>query len=290
MRFRVLTFNTFKLGGPVPPERVMDEMLALQPDVLLLQEVFNTPVRVPRFFRSRNAKRLLTRRLGSEFHLRWLGTSGPPGPLGWLTFGRFRDGLMVAARKDRWDFDAETGHRQHILPSPVFGRRGAQVMSLTSKGPERRRVLAANTHLTFGVKESHSDWRIKQADELVRFLSNQESAAEVDAVVLGGDFNAHSEVGGEEREIRTVMFDPATHRLRFRDAFRETEPDAPGYTFELANTLVKGKREASARLDYLFVRPETVKVASASVVLDDPDLDQQHNLSDHYGLLAELEL
>lgn len=290
MRFRVLTFNTFKLGGPVPPERVIERMLALQPDVLLLQEVFNTPVRVPRLFRSRNAKRLLTRRLGPKFHLRWLGTSGPPGPLGWLTFRRFRDGLMVAVRKDRWDFDAETGHRHHTLPSPLFGRRGVQVMSLTSKGPERQRVLAANTHLTYGVKESQSHWRIRQADELVRFLSNQESAAEVDAVVLGGDFNAHSEVGAEEREIRTVMFDETTGHIRFRDAFRETEPDAPGHTFELENTLVKSEREASARLDYLFVRPETVKVASASVVLDDPDPEKEHNLSDHYGVLAELEL
>lgn len=285
MRFRVLTFNTLKLAGRVPPDRVMDRMLALQPDLLLLQEVFNTRLVVPGLFRARNAERLLRRRFEASFHLSTRRTSGPPGFLRQVTFGRFHDGLMIAARKALWDFDREAAHR---LPSPAFAGRWVQAVRLAEKGGARS-LLVANTHLSAGSKDRVHERRVRQAAGLVGFLLEQESSEPPAAVVLGGDFNAHD----NQDEIRTVVLDETTGTSRFRDCFREAEPDQPGFTFSPANTLSSGRVEADARFDYLFVRPtdpEAVAVRSAEVVLDRPDPDTGHNLSDHYGVLAELEI
>lgn len=298
LRFRVLTFNTLKFGGQVPPERVMDRMLELEPDVLLLQEVFNTR-RIKNDFRALNARRLLTRRLEDDYHVVWLGTSGPSGFLRVLTLGRYRDGLMIAARKDRWDFDRRTGH--HTLRLPTVGKynlRGVQAALLVRRGGSQR-VLIANTHLTRGAEETHGEVRREQARALRRFVGDLERSTRADGVVLGGDFNAHesdplirslAESGdagagnapGEEAGLPT-----------FRDAFREAEPAAPGLTFDVANTLVGDRPEGSERIDYLWLRPldpNAFELLSVRVVLDRPDEATGQNLSDHYGVLAELEL
>lgn len=284
LRFRVLTFNTLKFGGEVPPERVMDRMLELEPDVLLLQEVFNTR-RIKT--ESRNARRLLTRRLSEDHHVVWLATSGPSGFLRILTLGRYHDGLMIAARKDRWDLDRRTGYHTLRLPSVgKYNRRGVQAALLIHRGAGRSRVLVANTHLTRGAEETHGDVRREQARALRRFVGDLERTTRADAVVLGGDFNAH-----ETDALIQSLAEPGDLPV-FRDAFREAEPTAPGFTFDVANTLV-GDRPESERIDYLWLRPldpTALKVLSARVVLDEPDAETGENLSDHYGVLAVLEL
>lgn len=290
MRFRVLTFNTLKFGGPVPPERVMDRMLELEPDVILLQEVFNTR-RIRDDFRALDAQRLLTERLEGDFHVAWMATSGPRGVLGFFLGRRFRDGLMIAARKDRWDFGPRRDHHTRLFPAlGRFNVRGTHAVVLTGRGGtgagaeagDAPRVLVANTHLTRGTDAEHVAGRREQATELQRFVAELERETGADGVIVGGDFNAPDG-------------DPVIQELaaQFRDSFREIEPDAPGFTFDVANTLVGERPEGSERIDYLWLRSpgnRALHVHSASVVLDEPDPETGQNLSDHYGLLAELEI
>jgi endonuclease/exonuclease/phosphatase family metal-dependent hydrolase len=102
--------------------------------------------------------------------------------------------------------------------------------------------------------------------------------------VLMGDFNA-----GEGSPAAGVF-----GAAGFLDAFRAANPDAPGFT--VWQRVETPDRMARRRVDYVFVIPgEEVpgRVLSSRVVLDHPRALGNGAVlwpSDHYGVLAELEV
>jgi len=98
-----------------------------------------------------------------------------------------------------------------------------------------------------------------------------------------GDFNASEDL-------------PALASLKraFTDAFRAVNPDAPGFT-DLQQTGAAAPT-VSQRYDYIFVVPGALgpgAVVSSRLVLNTPRRYADGSVlwpSDHYGVLAELEL
>ncbi len=100
-----------------------------------------------------------------------------------------------------------------------------------------------------------------------------------------GDFNAT-----EDSPAITVL----TQEAELTDAFRTANPTAPGPT--VWQQVYASVPTVRRRVDYVFLAPGTAvpwRVLSSRVVLDAPGhLPDGRPLwpSDHYGVLAELEL
>ncbi len=301
-RFTALTYNLYKLGSPVAPETVLDQVLDLEPDLAGFQEVFNTRLALPFLEPARNARKLLERRLAAAGYVtRWLPTGGL-GHWSVLLGGRFQDGLLVAAKGERWELDPERDYLPTILGQHGFDRRGLQCLLVRARAKDGPLLAFCNTHLSAGTDEERRGRRRRQLAAAVEFLRRLETERRPAATLLVGDFNAR-----EGDEIVGALTAPADPADRFEDAWRAVNPPpAEGLTFDRDNTIVarrqaKGTAESSARIDYVFLRPDPgqatgaapVEIEASQVVLDAPHpagAPGAENLSDHYGVLTELRL
>lgn len=288
MHFSVLTYNTFKFGGKVDPQEVINRVLAVKPDVVGLQEVFNT--RITAFgLRARNAKRLL--RLGLEaagYATCWRKTGGFPG----LSAG-VRDGLLLAVRRDKWDFDHRRDYRDVLLRASGFDRRGIQCALLRERGGAGRTIAFYNTHLSVGTGETARRRRSEQVHRALSFIHDIETHKAPVASILVGDFNSLENAS----ELQPIRLGNGSG-TRFEDTFRAKNSHHPGVTLDVDNTIVRERPkppEASMRIDYVFLRPVTENGDPPSVVTQDSrvvltELVKEKNLSDHYGVVTDFEL
>jgi endonuclease/exonuclease/phosphatase family metal-dependent hydrolase len=124
----------------------------------------------------------------------------------------------------------------------------------------------------------------------VRHLANfvHEVASRRDLVVVCGDFNA----GPDSDEIRMLTGRSATARsgLVFYDSWELAGDGSPGYTWSNRNPLAAIGLYPDRRFDYIFSawpRRGGVghPVRSALLGVRSPDQEQ---ISDHYGLVADL--
>jgi endonuclease/exonuclease/phosphatase family metal-dependent hydrolase len=131
----------------------------------------------------------------------------------------------------------------------------------------------------FSVHTSHDACQVERAVELVR-----ERAGGAPAILMG-DFNH-----GEQSTVIAAL----TRSAGFIDAFRAVRPGAPGAT--VWQRPGAPDSTVTRRADYVFVHPgATVALAvrDSRVVLDQPRRLAGGQLiwpSDHYGVLAELEI
>lgn len=297
--FKVLTFNTFKFGGPVAPERVIERILALEPDVVGFQEVFNTRLSIG--IRARNARRLLEQGLEPRgFGTRWQPASSP-GPFSPLVFNKFRDGILTAARRSTWDFDLGKDYFSQRLNDTTFKRRVIQGLVLTEKGAGTK-IAFFNTHLSVGTTDEVRDRRKDEIARALAFIGRIEAEHRPAASILVGDFNAVKD------EIGPTLLDLAP-TARFQDTWAESnlgEPPESGNTIDVGNTLIQARppdrRRESMRIDYVLLRPHPgereagaaavepvssqVRLAAKEQVVRD-GVGSEENLSDHYGVLTE---
>jgi endonuclease/exonuclease/phosphatase family metal-dependent hydrolase len=137
------------------------------------------------------------------------------------------------------------------------------------------------------VAESKSgvQWRLGEARRMLAFI---ERLAGGGPAILLGDFNALA----DSEEIGLLR------QAGFLDAY-EQAGSGEGFTWdEDGNSNIQLQRRTypdevpedprNKRIDYIFVRGSELRVTRAQVVLDRP-LDGQYP-SDHYGLLAEIEV
>jgi len=271
---RVVTFNLFHGGafsGLSGDDReldrrlglVLEELRALQPDVLGLQEASAGRGRGDVALR-------LARALGYHH------TSAPANPrpfggervhrlLAWVL--NFREGLAIVSRFPIRD------PRIHDLPR------------CTGQVPELRRLLSTTLETPWGpahVSTTHTRGEACQTGAVAALVARGRQGL---PGVLTGDLNA---VEG------SPALQPLTAGSGFVDAFRAANPGQPGPT--VWQRLSAREPTVQRRVDYIFLLPGAGfpgEVVSSRVVLDRPrTLSDGRSLwpSDHYGVLAELAL
>jgi len=268
---RVLTFNLLH-GGPVAAvtgdgERLEDrlaivvaELRRLQPDVIALQEAS---------IGSRRGHVAL--RLARELGYHAAHASTTERIFKYALLSRLAVGLIDfsegPAVLSRW---------------PIVSR---DVIQLTRCGRplDSRLVLGVTLDAPTGLLQIYSTHSSGDACQLSHIEQAARERRAVLPSVLMGDFNASEDV-------------PALASLKrvFVDAFRTAHPDEPGFT-DLQQTNA-ATATVSQRYDYIFVVPGARgpgAVLTSRVVLNAPRRYADGTMlwpSDHYGVLAELEL
>jgi len=268
---RVVTFNLLH-GGPVASatgdgERLEDrlaivlaELRRLQPDVIALQEASVGS-------RRGHVAERLARELG--YHMAHAST----------TERIFANGILSRLIVAMIDFSEGPA----VLSRwPIVAR---DVIELTRCGRmfDARVVLRVDVGAPHGplqVYSTHSSGDPCQLAHIERVARAHRTAS---PSVLMGDFNATDDVPAFASLKRGLL-----------DAFRLVNPDAPGFTD--LQQIGAATATVSQRYDYVFVIPggrRTGAVRRSRVVLNAPRRYDDGTVlwpSDHYGVLAELDL
>ncbi len=249
--FTILTLNTWKCDGDYVRrlQLMADALAALDPDVIMLQEVFasadgawDTSVHL--------AEVLDMRRAYHPARFKKRCVNGTPSDsysgLAVLSHGRQRD--------------------HHAFPLPGTdgdGDRWAQSIVIETEGQPVRVVNTHLTHVDGGVEGGGADGdgaRLKQARRMIEVLGTGPKDI---PTIVGGDFNAELE-------------DPAMQWILAQDAMTLHRIDMNRPTLSCCERCV----------DHLLVAPP-LGVSQVMRVMDQPAND--HTLpSDHHGIMARL--
>jgi len=263
---RIVTINIWQEQGPwqqrmaVLARRLED----LQPDVVCMQEVREVEGKVP------NQAGTLARDLGMSFTFEVAQ--------GW---GGGDEGVAIMSRHPILQRDFTE------LPF-TEGRSRRVCLGAALDVPGAGETWIFTTHLAYRLTDGLlRERQVLEADRFVQRRRNQNAA------VWTGDFNAVPDAD-EMRFLRgRVTLDG--RRTYYQDAFARCNPGVPGYTWARENPYTDKLAwlEPDRRLDYILVTPMTGKgvgvIRSCRVVLSEPDTAGVH-CSDHYGLLAEVEV
>jgi endonuclease/exonuclease/phosphatase family metal-dependent hydrolase len=266
---RFLTLNLWGENGPWSERLALaaDGLAALDPDVVLLQEVREVPGLIP------NQAETLAR--GRGFHHVFAPSTA---------WGGGHEGLAILSRFPIGEHEAKP------LPHSTE-TEGRIVLSARLDGGAGG-LWVHTTHLSFREHEG-----VKR-EEQVQFVDEVITAHKNDNVqVLGGDFNA----GPENDEIRWLVGATTLggRRVAYQDAWDRLHPGERGVTWAAANPYLKTMSwlRADRRLDYLFVTPMRRdgrgRVASAEIVLREPrEIPGREPVyaSDHFGVVADVQV
>jgi endonuclease/exonuclease/phosphatase family metal-dependent hydrolase len=263
-RLRVMTMNVY---GPANPDwdrrhqLVARTLRELDPDVVALQEVPTGP----RLFSI----------LDTSYHTTDFSRSSEDGVGGTLA--------------TRWPHQLVTEIDQQLT------QRSREVLPWTATT-----VVELSTPLgPFVVAHHKPSWpfpyeleREQQAVLAARTLEEHIGDRDVHALVLG-DFDATP-------DSASMLFFRGRRAVDglsvcYQDAWEYVHPDEPGYTFEVANPLVRTGEVStgvSRKIDHVLVRcglhGPTLRVAACQRVLNRPEDGVW--ASDHYGVMADLVL
>jgi endonuclease/exonuclease/phosphatase family metal-dependent hydrolase len=258
-RLRMLTWNLWGRGGPWEArlEAIVATLQAVQPDVALLQEVWELG--------KRNQGAVLADRLG--FHSAFEGRPTA-------------DGVWVGnAVLSRWPIGS---YEARPLPAPPELNELRNVVCARITGP-RGPLDVYSTHLNW--KSDQSAVRQEQVRALARCVAD--TATGGFPPILAGDFNAAPD-SDEIRMLtgRTVVPVPG---LVFYDAWEVAGDGSAGFTWRNENPWARPDLEPDRRIDYVFVgvpRRGGAGHVVASRLVGQP-VGGLHP-SDHLGVLAEL--
>jgi endonuclease/exonuclease/phosphatase family metal-dependent hydrolase len=260
---RIVTLNLWGEQGPLAARwpAVVAGLRALDPDVVLLQEVRQIPGSLP------NQAETLASALG-------LGHAFAPT----LSWGGGDEGLAILCR--------------HPL-------RDVGTTPLPHATEQERRILLAATaetsHGPVGLFTTHLNYRLgdgqKREDQIVA-AERVVAAHPARVKIWGGDFNASPDADEIRwlRGLRSVAVDGAARRVYYQDAFLLRNPGEPGFTWSAQNPHIGALSwlEPNRRIDYLFVshmnRDGSGAITDAHVVLNDAIGGVL--ASDHYGVSA----
>jgi endonuclease/exonuclease/phosphatase family metal-dependent hydrolase len=288
-RVRILTYNTglyrVRVGGMtlIEPIRHAAARLAglakaihsLEPDVVALQEVFDDRHLFPLLDALRNAYPHTS--TGRDAYV--------------PTFFRDHSGLCLLSRFPLRDVRHEN-LRDAALEESLFIVKGVLTATVDSPlGP----ISLINTHLTSGgmFRDPEGSWmtkiRDRQVDHLVELCA---TSPHLVRLVLG-DMNTGPEFAGRNyaRFLDQGLVD--TWNLH-----PESQPRRKEVTWELGNPLNSRelhKTHVPQRIDHALIHPgslQCVRVLRSEPVLDEPMVptpEGMMTISDHYGLIVELE-
>lgn len=276
-RLRVVTLNLWGEQGPLERrlQLVEQQLRALDPDVIALQEVRQIPDKLP------NTAERLARALGMN-HTFAVATE----------WGGGQEGLALLARAPL----TNTAHAELPHATPDERRILLWATVATAHGP----VLAATTHLNY--RMTHGVQREDQLEAVDRLMREALGPATppgsppaFQTALLLGDLNA----APDSDEIRFLggLHSLKGRRVYYQDAWAVHSDRArdPGYTWSRRNPYVQRLRflQTDRRIDYIFVtqasRDGRGLVHHCRIVLDEGDSDGVFP-SDHFGVLAEIQL
>ncbi len=283
---RAVTFNAWALPVPIPSQqkrrrlnRLPGALAALGADVIVIQELFDV-----------RARRRLLRELCPPY------AAAPDAMrtrriLG-LVPSDVTGGLLVLSRLPIV--------RSRFIPHSLgpgtkvderLGRKGTMIVHVESP---IGRVIVLAVHLYAGTRPE--DARVRSA-QLTRLLGALDAEADRDPVVLAGDINASPTVGfpeppGPRNPLRPEY--AALEKAGFFDTMQpNSTPPARCATWVPSRNryaaLPYQETKTDERYDYVLVRPgcaHTWAVRAARTVFERAETQ----LSDHLGVLAELEL
>jgi endonuclease/exonuclease/phosphatase family metal-dependent hydrolase len=259
---RIITLNLW--NGQRDAERRMEvllpQLLSLQPHVVTLQEVLESP-------RGLMQGRRIAEALDAQYRFGCVDAEAHGGPIGNAIVSR----LPI------------TGEAQLPLPGTARDRRGALRCELTTP---MGRLAIVTTHLSWELDAPH----IREQQVLVLDAFARADPGEV-PTLLTGDFNCTPEA-----LVHQFMTGRASLHGRgtyWRDAFARRHPRSEGYTWSARNPYAARSVERNRRVDYIFVGPMKDEgpgaVLHARVVLDLAGAEDVFP-SDHFGVFAEIAL
>ncbi|HEY3450498.1 MAG TPA: endonuclease/exonuclease/phosphatase family protein [Myxococcales bacterium] len=259
---RAVTLNLW--NDRADPERrlevVTEDLRALEPDVVALQEVREGPYLAQ--------ATTLGRALGMQVAFGVVDSQSTGGPVGNAVLSRY----------------AIAGAQNHALPSaPDDPRRALQVRLKTPAGD----VQVVSCHLSWEPQAAlRREQQVLALDEICQ-------AAEQAHVVLCGDFNTAPSAAAIR--FLTGCDSLAGRGTFFRDAWARRHPSSTeGFTYASENPRAVRWIEQNRRIDYVFVRGPVLSqgehaILDSRVVLDSPAADGTWP-SDHFGVLAVVRL
>ena len=230
---KVISFNLY--GAPNSQwstriQMILEELSGIQPDLIGLQEVVETPG----YDGSDNSGRELADSLFYRTGLHYDYVFAPTH----FAWGQYDEGIAILSRH------IITNTRAFNLPSGIFNRKLLWARVLTPGGIVNFYV----THLAYGDQEHV---RISQVNAIKALIDSISSVSPAAADILCGDFNAIP----NSSPIK-LLTDPDAPEIPYIDTWAVTNPGQPGYTIPSDNP--------SSRIDYIFLRQNDSCLALSS--------------------------
>lgn len=276
---RVVTLNTWLLPLSLPGvdlgerlSRLPDFLLAMDADVIALQEVFKPP-----------ARRYLVARLRHRYHVS-RGSLDERRVLRWLPMDRC--GGLLLFSKFPIEESRFTKHRLH--PTAKLSERiAAKGIMQSAIATPHGMIQFFNVHLYAGGSRRSCAARRHQLDDLVSVLR---STPEDGPLLVAGDFNTWP----VSRRPSAGAYLPEYEVLLAAGLYdTRTDETTPAVTYAVPENRYAARwfneARCGQRFDFVFYRPApccSVDVQDASVVLG----DRERPLSDHYGYCAHLRM
>lgn len=236
---------------------IVSTVASLDPDIVLLQEVFNVPYR--KYFSENLPAYYYPKDMFKERRLFWL-----------IPFLDASGGLVTLSK---YPIEDSSFHPFEVR-GPRLGERVCRKGYTKTRVSGTEDILVVNTHLYAGVEKN----KIRK-EQLAQLLADIKETAY--PVILGGDFNV-SKFGSEKPEEFYML-----EEAGFMDSLVGQEEQFNTYCSSNSYTGGDlGGLPQDSRLDYVFFRPNSSRIeptGSALIGVAEP-------LSDHYGYLAKLEI
>jgi endonuclease/exonuclease/phosphatase family metal-dependent hydrolase len=259
---RVVTLNLWNGQRDVDKrmQALLPQLLALEPDVVTLQEVLESPGGLMQ-------GRVIADALDARYRFGCVDAEARGGPIGNAIVSR----LPIA------------GDSRLTLPGPPGDQRGALRCELTTPAG---RVSVVTAHLTWQL--DMPEWREQQVLALDEFARAAPGAI---PTLLTGDLNCTPE--SLVHQFLTGRASLGGRGTYWRDAFQRRHPHSDGFTWSARNPYVARSVERNRRVDYVFLGPMTDDgpgaILHARVVLDLQGAGGVYP-SDHFGVFAEIAL
>jgi endonuclease/exonuclease/phosphatase family metal-dependent hydrolase len=255
---KVLTFNLhgWEVEWPTRLSMIVDELEELQPDVIGLQEVLQTPGSGGVDNSAKVIADSLYHRTGIRYDYMFERTH-----TGW---GRYDEGLGIMTRHSI----VEKGVRD--LPAGVFQRKVLYCGVLTPVGF----VHFFDTHLSHLPQDEPV--RVAQVQAIREYVEAKRADGRSAANIVCGDFNATP----DSPPIR-ILTEVDSGGVYCVDSWADIHPGQPGYT--------DPAEAPQARIDYVFLKAgDKSEVLDSRLVLNRPGPGGIYP-SDHFGVFSTFE-
>ncbi len=269
---KVACLNIWNKSGPWPErvKRIREDLRALRPDVLGLQEVLRLQQDGSDVV---SAERCQATEIGEGFGLQSAFAAAADYGGGLMFGNAVLSGYPILNQK------------QFILP----GRESGETRSLLFAELETPHgaLPVFVTHLNW--KLHHGTYRLAQVRSIVDTIFELCPVDESKLPpVLMGDFNADPD-SDEIRFLRGLASVEGTSAY-FADAWVYAGDDSPGYTFDRKNRFAALAHEPPRRIDYIFTRGPDRKFRGEPLRTELAFCKESDGIwpSDHFGLITEL--
>jgi endonuclease/exonuclease/phosphatase family metal-dependent hydrolase len=194
----------------------------------------------------------LSEHFGIEYHYYFAQTH--------IAWEQFNEGVGIVSKYP------VTNEGFRSLPTESFPRKAAWNRIDSPLGF----LNVFSTHLAY--ESDQNDVRVRQVEEIMRYIPETEAAYPSSAAILGGDFNT---TPGTDPINLLVNVAGDSHYV---DTYAAANPGLNGYTIPAGSP--------TSRIDYLFYRNTGSLLVDSSAVVMNTAYDGSHYPSDHRGVMT----